>query len=49
MGDLKKVRSYLSAELVPEKTVLLLGETKAGKTTLLYYLYQKKLRRVKND
>ena len=32
-----------SIERIPDKILLLMGESKAGKTTLLYYLLKKKL------
>jgi len=47
--DFKNVNRNLSLEFTPEKAVLLLGGTQAGKTTLLYYLHEKKLKRVKNS
>jgi GTPase SAR1 family protein len=49
MEDIEQVDLHLPGELIPEKVILLLGETKAGKTTLMYYLLGKKLIREMND
>lgn len=49
MRDMQRVDGNLSLESVPDKVILLLGETKAGKTTLMYYLLGKKLIRWYNE
>jgi GTPase SAR1 family protein len=49
MSDIEQVDRSLAFEDLPEKVILLVGETKAGKTTLMYYLLGKKLQRWKNS
>lgn len=46
---IKEVDANLSKENIPKKVILLMGQTKVGKTTLLYYLLGKKLIRKKNE
>lgn len=46
---IENVDRNISNERIPEKVILLMGETKAGKTTLLYYLLKKKLVLERND
>lgn len=43
MSSIHEVDVNLSIEQMPDKVVLLMGETRAGKTTLLYYLLGKPL------
>jgi GTPase SAR1 family protein len=43
MSCIQEVNSNLAIETIPNKVLLLMGETKAGKTTLMYYLLKKKL------
>ena len=43
LSSIYQVEVNLSIEQMPEKVLLLMGETRAGKTTLLYYLLKKPL------
>ena len=43
MKCLHEVDANLDIEQIPSKVLLLMGETKSGKTTLLYYLLKRKL------
>jgi ABC-type multidrug transport system ATPase subunit len=43
MKCIDEVDKNLDIEQIPDKVLLLMGETKAGKTTLMYYLLKKKL------
>lgn len=43
MNCIYHVDFNLQIEQIPKRVLLLLGETRAGKTTLLYYLLKKKL------
>lgn len=43
MNCIHHVDHNLNIEQIPEKVLLLMGETRAGKTTLFYYLLKKKL------
>lgn len=43
MNCIHQVDFNLKIEQIPNRVLLLLGETRAGKTTLLYYLLKKKL------
>jgi flagellar biosynthesis GTPase FlhF len=38
-----QIDASLRLESIPKKVILLMGQTKAGKTTLFYYLSGKKL------
>lgn len=49
LNFIKDVDSNLSRETIPRRVILLMGQTKAGKTTLLYYLLGKKLLWKKNE
>ena len=43
MKCIEQVDHNINLEQIPKKVILLMGETKAGKTTLMYYLMKKKL------
>ena len=43
MKCIENVDHNLNLQQIPSKVLLLMGETKAGKTTLMYYLLKKKL------
>lgn len=43
MKCIDDVDKNLDIEQIPDRVLLLMGETKAGKTTLMYYLLKKKL------
>jgi ABC-type multidrug transport system ATPase subunit len=44
-----EVNSNISHEFISKRVLLLMGMTKAGKTTLLYYLLGKRLLLEKNE
>lgn len=48
MTGLRQIDNNLSSEAISRKVILLMGQTKAGKTTLYYYLSGKKLILEKN-